>query len=95
MSWDKTYSHTLALALDRAAAAVIFNEPDITISSLAWMVRSGSDAQRASLKLHGWQRSCLRFVGSALEYFWPGHLDAARLGDIQTSQRAAALLGPL
>lgn len=38
MSWDKTYSHTLLLALDRFGAAILFNEPDITISSLCWIV---------------------------------------------------------
>lgn len=95
MSWDKTYSHTLALALDRAAAAVIYNEPDITISSLCWVVRSGSVTANATLKLYRWQAASLRAIGSALEYFWPGHCARARTGDIATSTRARTLLGAL
>lgn len=95
MSWDKTYTHTLALALDRAAAAVFFNEPDITISSLCWVVRSGSVTANAALKLYGWQAFALRAIGRALEYFWPGHCARARTGDIDTSTRSRALLGAL
>lgn len=40
MSWDRTYTHTIALGVDRLGAALIFNEPDITISSLCWVVRA-------------------------------------------------------
>lgn len=93
MSWDKTYSHTVALGVDRLGAAVIYNEPDITISSLCWIVRSGTDQQRAALKLYRWQLLSLRGIGNGLEYFWPGHCARARTGDIQTSARARALLG--
>lgn len=39
MSWNRTYSHTLALGVDRFAAAVVFNQADITVSSLCWIVR--------------------------------------------------------
>jgi hypothetical protein len=95
MSWDRTYSHTALLGIDRLGAALLFNEPDITISSLAWVVRSGSDAQRAQLQLYGWQRSALSAIGSALEYFWPGHCARARTGDLATSTRARTLLGAL
>lgn len=93
MSWDKTYSHTALLALDRWGGAIIFNEPDITISSLCWIVREGSTSMQSALKLYGWQLLALRGIGSALEYFWPGHCAAARLGDLQTSARSRTLLG--
>ena len=95
MSWDKTYSHTVLLGVDRLGAAVVFNEPDITISSLCWIVRSGSPGQNDQLKLYDWQRGTLRAIGAALEFFWPGHCARARTGDIQTSSRARSLLGAL
>jgi hypothetical protein len=93
MSWDKTYSHTVLLGLDRLGAAVIFNEPDITISSLCWIVRAGSTDMVARLNLHDWQLVALRGIGDGLEYFWPGHCERARTGDLETSARARALLG--
>lgn len=108
MSWDNTYSHTVLLAADRAGAAVIFNEPDITISSLCWIVRQADEARfraqvmpldkvafaaLAELKLYGWQLTLLRCIDSALEYFWPGHCAAARQGDLDTSARSRRLLG--
>ena len=93
MSWDRTYTHTVLLGIDRLGAAIIYNEPDITISSLCWIVRFGSDAQRNQLKLYGWQSASLRAIGAGLEYFWPGHCARARTGDIQTSARSRSLLG--
>ena len=95
MSWEQSYSHTVLIAVDRLGAALLFNEPDITISSLCWVVRSGTPAQNAALKLYGWQKSALQLVGDGLEYFWPGHCARARTSDIQTSSRAAQLLGAL
>lgn len=97
MSWDQTYSHTVALAIDRLGAALLFNEPDITISSLAWIVRNAGALKIAEealprLKLAAWQRFALEQIGNGLEHFWPGHLDAARWGDLQTGQRARDLL---
>jgi hypothetical protein len=47
MSWNRTYSHTVALGADRFAAAVVFNQADITVSSLCWIVRT-YDAALAS-----------------------------------------------
>lgn len=94
MSWSKTYTHTLAIGIDSLGAAIFFNEPDLTISSLAWIVRSGSSAQQRQLELYGWQRSALVAIGAALEYFWPGHCASARLGDISRSERTTNLLGP-
>lgn len=95
MSWDRTYSHTVLLGVDRLGAALIYNEPDITISSLCWIVRSGSDSQRAALKLYHWQLRSLQLIGDGLEHFWPGHCARARNGDLQTTQRSRQLLGAL
>lgn len=92
MSWEKTYSHTVALGLDRLGAALIFNEPDITISSLCWVVRTPSAAV-IPLKLSGWQYRLLLWIGDRLEQFWPGHCADARGGDLDTSARSRLLLG--
>lgn len=97
MSWDKTYSHTVLLALDRLGAALIFNEPDITISSLCWIVRNATKYRIAEvalpkLKLAVWQKFALVWIGNGLEYFWPGHCEAARQGDLQTGANARSLL---
>lgn len=107
MSWNQTYTHTLALGVDRFAAAVIFNEPDITISSLCWIVMvaegrmlaeaqlQGPSARLAlqQLKLYNWQLITLRWIGKELEHTFPGHCTAARQGDLDTSARARSLLG--
>jgi hypothetical protein len=97
MSWDKTYSHTVALGVDRLGAALVFNQPDITISSLCWIVLNGEKLKIAEdalveLKLWRWQRFALKWIGHGLEYFWPGHTEAARLGDLQTGERSRKLL---
>lgn len=91
MSWDQTYSHTVALAVDRFAAAIIFNEPDITISSLCWFVLNPAKPIQ-KLKLSGWQFRLLNWIGSRLEQLFPGHCAAARQGDLYTSARARDLL---
>jgi hypothetical protein len=91
MSWDHTYSHTVALAVDRFGAAIIYNEPDITISSLCWIVRTNAPTL-ASLKLSPWQLKSLVYIGNGLERFFPGHCAAARLGDLETSARSRTLL---
>lgn len=92
MSWEQSYSYTVALAIDRFGAAVIFNEPDITISSLCWVVRLGTPAQVAAFKFSSWQRLVLRGIGSGLEFFWPGHCAGARDEDIAVSSRTRQML---
>jgi hypothetical protein len=97
MSWDRTYSHTVALGVDRFAAALVYNQPDITISSLCWIVRNGEKLKIAEdalvvLKLSKWQHRSLTLIGNGLERFFPGHCEAARMGDLQTTQRARSLL---
>lgn len=97
MSWDQSYSHTVVLAVDRLGAAVIYNQPDITISSLCWIVRNGTKLKIAEdalpvLRLAPWQKFSLVWIGNGLEYFWPGHCEAARKGDLQTGARARRLL---
>lgn len=98
MSWAGTYSHTLALALDRAAAAVFFNRPDITISSLCWIVRNRVSNPIAGhayslCKFSGWQTKLLQWIGAGLEFIAKGHCAAARDSDLAVSNSVLALLG--
>jgi hypothetical protein len=78
MSWDKTYTHTLLIALDQFAAAVIFNRPDLTISTMCWMVMTGNDAK---LKLDAWQRWILVKLGPILDKIQTNHCEKAKNGD--------------
>lgn len=108
MSWSQTYTYTLALAIDRFGAAVLFNEPDITISSLCWIVVTAERhaawpippdqkvafAALRQLTLATWQYRFLRAIGNQfLERFWPGHCARARLTDLATTVRSRGLLG--
>ena len=93
MSWDKTYSHTVALGIDRLGAALFFNQPDITISSLCWIVRAGASSHRSALKANRVQEKALLWIGDFLEHFWPGHCADARQGDLDTTERTRVLLG--
>lgn len=78
-----TYFHNQLVELDRAFAALVFNRPDVTISSLCWLVRTHTVAQvRARIPLHTWQLYLLAAIGTVLEDFWPGHCFAARNADI-------------
>lgn len=93
MSWTQTYTHTVLIGIDRLGAALIFNQPDITISSLCWIELFGSQKQRDLLKLAEWQHTLLRVIGERLlERFWPGHCTRARQGDIITSSHTWDLL---
>ena len=99
MAWTRTYLHTLAVAIDDAAAALLFNRNDITISSLCWMQRTADAgdpnvcAKLAALGLRPWQRGFLRNVGAGLEWMRPGHCDRARLADMARGGSMQALLG--
>ena len=92
MSWDQTYSHTVALAIDRFGAAILFNEPDITISSLCWIAQTKAPGLE-ELKLSKWQHELLQDIGAVLEHYWPGHCAAARQGDLDANARTRQLLG--
>lgn len=98
MSWDRTYSHNVLIAVDQLGAAVIFNRLDVTISSLCRVVQlaDGGDAKfqatLASLKFAPWQVGFLRRTARALEWIQPGHCEAARLADIDRAKAMDTLL---
>lgn len=63
MTWDRTYSHNVLMALDLLAALLLFNVAGVTISTLTYLVHEGKDAP---LRLWAWQRDLLRWIGPRL-----------------------------
>lgn len=92
MSWSQTYSYTALLALDRFGAAVIFGQPDISISSLCWVYCQGASSQRSAFKLADWQISILQFLGPLLNRIQTNHMQLARMTDIKAAQDRIAKL---
>lgn len=105
-----TYVYVLLLALDRFAAAALYNRSDITISSLAWVVLTAAQARARpqvqaldmvafkaleKLRLSKWQMRSLLYVGKALEWLSPGHCAGAREADLNTCAATGDLLAPL
>lgn len=92
------YWLVLLLGLDRFGAAVFFNRPDITISSLCWIVRYALQDDviaiqaLSTLKLYKWQHWILLKLSSVLEWIQPGHCFGARATDIETAQSVLNLL---
>ncbi len=89
MSWSATYSHTLAIAFDDLAAAVLFNRDDLTVSSLCRLAQLD---RLAPLKLCAWQVAVLKRLASILDRIQAHHCERARLGDIARGNAMAALL---
>ena len=98
MSFQRTYLHTLAVAVDDLGAAVLFNRDDVTISSLCGLYRrsTAGDPRAAAvlavMGLKGWQTGFLRLVGDGLERILPGHCERAIGADILRGQAMVALL---
>jgi hypothetical protein len=87
MSWSGTYSHEFLLALDLWAAAVLFNRPGITISTMSGLVRDGRDRP---LALHEWQRAFLRWLEPRLSR---AHVEKAKAADIARAKLALEIMG--
>ena len=99
MSFQRSYVHTVLVAIDQLGAALLFNRDDTTISSLCGLTRRMDRGDKAArnliylrLALRDWQIGFLRTTGRALERFWPGHCEAAIKADIQRGQRVLAIL---
>lgn len=92
MSWDGTYSHNFLLALDMWAAMVVFNRPDLTVSTMCWMVASGNDQ---SLKLWKWQRAILVWLGPKLDKIQAHHCEGAAFADYDRAQATMNALAVL
>lgn len=99
MTWTGTYTHTLAIALDDFAAAVLFDLDDTTISALCGVQRrsDAGDAQAtgglATLGLRPWQHRFLRAVGRLLEWIKPGHCERAIAADLARGRTMRGILG--
>lgn len=98
MSWDGTYTHSVAIGFDQLGAAVLFNRPGLTISSLSRIVELADQGvapfpeRLRSLKLSAWQIDLLRWLGKQLDGHWPDHCEGARQGDLARADAAIALL---
>lgn len=84
-----TYLKAVALAVDDLGAAVLLNRNDLCISAACGLVRTG---HASGLQLHRWQTIFLKGVGTALDFFWPGHCEGAIGGDINRANSTIALL---
>ncbi len=98
MTWARTYTHTLAVALDDLGAAILFDLDDTTISALCGVQRR-SDAGDArataaldTLRLKPWQHAFLRAVGRGLERIRPGHCQRAIVADLARGKTMRGLL---
>jgi hypothetical protein len=103
MSWSRSYAHMLAFALDILGAEIFWNQTDITISSLCWLVMAADELvagpgeenyklRLVRLNLYGWQLSLLRHIGPQLDRIRPNHRELAREADIDRAARVSALL---
>jgi len=84
-----SYFKTVMLGLDDWGSAALLGRNDLCISAACGLVRTQRDA---GLKLWAWQRIFLKGVGSALDFFWPGHCEGAIGGDINRANSTLALL---
>ncbi len=98
MTWARTYTHTVAIAIDDLGAALLFDLDDTTISALCGVQRrsDAGDARAtsalATLHLKPWQRGFLRVVGRALEWIRPGHCERAIIADLARGKTMRGLL---
>ena len=84
-----TYLQVLLLAIDRFGAAVIYQQLNLTISAMTWMVETG---RAGPLKLWKWQAVSLTYIGPWLDKIQPSHREMARANDLK---RAQAIVGCL
>jgi hypothetical protein len=100
------YWLVLLLGLDRFGAVLLFNCPDMCISSLCWLVlsytghlqpRSPDEAalvmlSMKTLKLWAWQEELLILIGRLLERISPGHCLHSAQDELLTAARTTKLL---
>jgi hypothetical protein len=97
VTFDNTYVHNLLYGLDIYGAILIFNQRDVTISSLCRLVQlydfaPGLVPQFPGLKLWKWQIAVLRALGPILDKIQTSHCEGARQADIARANRVLALL---
>lgn len=77
------------MALDQFAAAVVFNRPDLTISTMCWMV---ANDDYANLKPSRWQWWVLAKLGPILNWIQTDHCKGAALADYNRAQSTVKAL---
>ena len=81
MSWQNTYSFTLAITADVLTASIFWNYRDVCVSSLAGMaIRAGKTS------------SLLGRIGKILNWIQPGHCEMSIDYDISVAQSTIAFL---
>ncbi len=91
------YWLVVLIGLDRLAAAIFFNRPDITVSALGWVVHFAHSelvaaAALRDLAMYRWQARALLWIGDGLELLQPGHCAYARASDTITAKSTVSLL---
>jgi hypothetical protein len=98
MAWEKTYVHTLLIAIDSLAAAIFFNRADVTISSLCRVVQLADagyltwQARLTATKFAAWQISVLRVLARWLDDIQTNHCELARQSDLARDASSLTLL---
>lgn len=86
MSWDNTYTHNLAVAVDFFSASLFWNRADVTVSSLCGL------QLRRRAQGEGFQAGLVA-LGDFLEWINPGHCEAAIKADFARMEVASQLMG--
>ncbi len=87
MSWQGTWTFNLAFGLDLFAAAIVFGQFGLSVSTMAGLVRDG---RAAPLKLRLWQEDFLRWLEPRLS---AAHCADALIFDRQRAKTVLQLLG--
>lgn len=80
MSWDRTYTHTIAVSIDVLTASIVWNDNDVCVSSLA------------GLALRAKRSGFLAWLGRLLNKIQANHCELSIAGDIARCQAAIKLL---
>ena len=84
-----SYWWTFWIAVDQFFAAILFNRGDYTISAMAGLVLHD---RAEPLRLWGWQKWFLKWVGKGLNACIPNHTDNAIVADIVRASNALRVL---
>lgn len=91
MPFEQTFAHNFLIGFDDWGAALLFNQNDISISTLTRMVEMGTDAP---LKLYKWQKRLLSWIGPKLDQIQEHHREMALEGDVQRAIRVIQMMKP-
>lgn len=84
-----TFGKNFALALDDWAASIFWNQRDVTVSGLTWVMENHPERLA---HMYEWQRRLLSKIGPWLDKHWPNHRAEARAGDLARLAASQALL---